>query len=115
MKLGAGGALAAGLAAAIGASACCVLPLVLVSIGIGGAWISTLTALEPVRPLFILATAACFVVAYRRLYRPPASSPGEICPVSPLQRRQRALFWTALAMAVPLVSLSLVCGALLLR
>lgn len=40
------------LMAAIGASVCCVAPLVLLSLGIGGAWVSTLTAMEPVRPFF---------------------------------------------------------------
>ena len=32
--------------AAIGASVCCVVPLVLVLLGISGAWIGTLTALD---------------------------------------------------------------------
>ena len=36
--------------AAVGASLCCVAPLVLVSLGLGGAWLSTLTQLEPYRP-----------------------------------------------------------------
>lgn len=44
--------------AAIGASLCCVAPLVLLSIGVGGAWVSSLTALEPYRPIFIIATLA---------------------------------------------------------
>jgi mercuric ion transport protein len=42
-------------AAAIGASLCCVVPLVLVSLGISGAWLASLTALEPYRPLFAMA------------------------------------------------------------
>ncbi|MDD5412690.1 MAG: mercuric transporter MerT family protein, partial [Methylobacter sp.] len=36
--------------AAIGASVCCVGPLLLVSFGIGGAWMSALTSMETVRP-----------------------------------------------------------------
>src|ERR1700746_2162387 len=43
-----------GVLAGIGASACCVGPLLLLSMGIGGAWIAHLTALEPYRPLFIV-------------------------------------------------------------
>ena len=39
--------LVAGALAAIGASVCCVVPLVLLMMGIGGAWIASLTALEP--------------------------------------------------------------------
>lgn len=47
------GTLIAGALAAVGASVCCVAPLVLLALGIGGAWISNLTALEPLRPVFI--------------------------------------------------------------
>ena len=39
-----------GLAAAIGASACCAGPLVLLLWGISGSWISHLTLLDPYRP-----------------------------------------------------------------
>jgi mercuric ion transport protein len=34
--------------AAVGASICCVGPFVLLMLGVGGAWIGNLTALEPV-------------------------------------------------------------------
>src|SRR3546814_12520375 len=36
--------------AAVGASVCCVVPLALVLLGISGAWIGNLTALDPWRP-----------------------------------------------------------------
>ena len=39
--------------AAVAASACCTIPLLLVTLGVGGAWVGTFTALEPFRPLFI--------------------------------------------------------------
>ena len=42
----ASGSLLAGAAAAVGASACCAGPLLLVLLGIGGAWGSRLVALE---------------------------------------------------------------------
>lgn len=45
-----------GLIGAILASSCCIVPLVLVTIGVSGAWIGTLTALEPYKPLFAGAT-----------------------------------------------------------
>ena len=48
--------LLAGVAAAIGASLCCVALLVLLSLGIGGAWIGNLTVLEPYRPIFVGVT-----------------------------------------------------------
>ncbi|MGV6811757.1 MAG: mercuric transporter MerT family protein [Brevirhabdus sp.] len=44
---------AGGFLAAIGASSCCIIPLLLFSLGISGAWIGTLTALSPLKPIFI--------------------------------------------------------------
>lgn len=66
--------LTAALAAAVTASACCTIPLTLIALGFGGAWIGTLTALEPFRPLFVtLAVGALAYAGYRewRLTRPP--------------------------------------------
>jgi mercuric ion transport protein len=39
--------------AAVGASACCTIPLALVTMGAGGAWVGTFTAMQPYRPYFI--------------------------------------------------------------
>jgi mercuric ion transport protein len=50
------GSLVAGVLSAIGASVCCVGLLVLLTLGIGGAWIANLTALEPLRPWFVALT-----------------------------------------------------------
>ena len=50
MSLNPKAALVAGGVAGIGASLCCVGPLVLVLAGVGGAWVSALSALEPFRP-----------------------------------------------------------------
>ena len=44
----------AGVFTGIGASLCCVAPLLLISLGFGGAWLSTLTLFEPLRPIFIV-------------------------------------------------------------
>jgi mercuric ion transport protein len=51
-----------GIVAALLASACCVLPLVLFPLGIGGAWIRQLTAFAPYQPWF-WGAGAVFVVA----------------------------------------------------
>ena len=76
-QLNAKGSLIAGAAAAIGASLCCVAPLVLLTLGIGGTWIATLTALEPYRPIFIGMTLLFLGLAFRRLYlAPQVCAPG---------------------------------------
>ena len=46
-----------GMVGAILASTCCIAPLVLLTLGISGAWIGNLTALEPYKPIF--AGIAC--------------------------------------------------------
>ena len=45
---------AGGMLGAFLASSCCIVPLVLISLGVSGAWIGQLTALEPYKPLFLL-------------------------------------------------------------
>lgn len=47
-------AMIGGFFAAIGASICCVGPLVLLLLGISGSWISNLAVFEPYRPIFVL-------------------------------------------------------------
>ena len=97
-----------GVIAAITASLCCVGPLVLLSLGISGAWIAQLTALEPVRPIFIGLTLLFFAIAYHRLYRVPLTcEPGRACADPAARTRQRFMFWisavlVALLLAVPL-------------
>jgi mercuric ion transport protein len=86
--------LAAGGLAAVVASICCVGPLVLVMLGASGAWIGSLTALEPYRPLFVAAALVALAVAWRRVYRPAAAcKPGEVCAIPQVRTRYRVLFW----------------------
>jgi mercuric ion transport protein len=96
------GSLVAGALAAIGASVCCVGPLVLLMLGIGGTWVASLTALEPLRPWLIGATILFLGLAYRRLYlQPQICEPGAACAEPTVLRRQRWIFWVvALALFV---------------
>lgn len=41
---------AGGVLGALAAASCCIIPLILFSLGIGGAWIGNLTALAPTSP-----------------------------------------------------------------
>lgn len=95
------GALAAGGAAAILASTCCLGPLVLVAFGIGGAWISNLTALEPYRPFFAGAAVVALLFAYRAIFRPAnACEPGQVCAVPPVKAGYKVVFWIVAALAL---------------
>ena len=60
---------AGGLVGALGASSCCILPFVLFSVGVSGAWIGNLTQLAPYQPFFIAATIACLGYGYWLVYR----------------------------------------------
>lgn len=57
-------AAAGGIAGALLASSCCILPVVLFSLGIGGAWIGHFTRLAPYQPYFIAATLAFIGTGY---------------------------------------------------
>ena len=95
---------ASALAAIVG-SLCCVAPLVLITLGISGAWISQLTALEPYRPIFIGAMLAFLGLAFRQLYIVPARcAPGEVCANPRLQRRQRQIFWVVVVGLAALIA-----------
>lgn len=97
-------ALAAGGIAALLAGACCVVPLVLVSVGLGGAWLANLQLLEPYRPLFVGVALAALGFAGWRIYRPVAEcKPGEVCAVPQVRRRYRAGFWIVAALLLAMV------------
>lgn len=81
----------------VGASACCVLPLLLLATGAGGAWASRLAVLEPYRPLFVALTVALLGFAFYRAYRPArARSCAEqgSCRLAPSRRVGRTALWT---------------------
>jgi mercuric ion transport protein len=91
--------IAAGAASALGASTCCVLPLVLVSMGFGGAWIAQLRALEQFQWVFIGLAVAAFGYAFYRLYlRPARCAPDTACTPA-TRRHQRIAFWATLVTA----------------
>lgn len=103
--LNAKGSLVAGILAAIGASVCCVGPLLLLALGIGGAWIGNLTAFEPYRPLFIGLTLIFLALAFRKLYLvPQACVPGTLCADPQATRRQRLIFWSVAVLLLGLLA-----------
>lgn len=60
-----------GIFGALAASSCCIAPLILFSLGIGGAWIGNLTALAPFKPLFVAGTAALLGYGFYLIYWKP--------------------------------------------
>ena len=98
-------ALAGGVLASIGASACCVGPLLLLSLGIGGAWIGNLSALEPYRPVFIVLVFLFLGLAFRKLYFVPQRCDSEAnCDAERTRSAQRVIFWIVALLLLGLVA-----------
>lgn len=95
------GALLTGGLAAILASTCCLGPLVLITLGVSGAWISNLTLLEPYRPIFIGAAVVALFFAYRRIWREPAAcAPEQVCALPQVNRSYKTLFGIVVALVI---------------
>lgn len=95
------GTLLAGGLAAILASTCCLGPLVLVTLGVSGAWIGNLTILEPYRPIFIGVALVALYFAWRRIFRPVQEcEPGEVCAVPQIRVTYKIIFWVVAALVL---------------
>lgn len=87
------GALLVGGVTAFLASTCCLGPLVLLMLGFSGAWIGSLTVLEPYRPIFIGVALVALFFAWRRIWRPAvACAPGAVCAVPQIRHTYKLLF-----------------------
>lgn len=107
-KLDANRSLIVVVLASLGASICCVGPLVLLLLGVGGAWIGNLTALEPYRPVFIGVTFIFLAVAFRKIYLTPQEcAPDALCASPQTQRRQRWMFWIVAGLVLTLLTVPL--------
>ncbi|MBN9092118.1 MULTISPECIES: mercuric transporter MerT family protein [Pandoraea] len=93
-RLSGKGSLIAGVLSAVGASVCCVGPLVLLALGVGGTWIGNLAAMAPYRPFFIGLTLLFLGLAFRKLYGvPQVCAPDMPCANLRPIHRQRRVFW----------------------
>ncbi len=90
--------------AAVAGSICCVAPLVLLLLGISGAWIGYLTAMQPYSPIFIGVALVFVGLAFRKLYLvPPACAPDGTCITPRGLRNQRIAFWAVTVVAAALL------------
>jgi mercuric ion transport protein len=98
----AGLAAAGGILAALGAASCCVVPFALFMLGIGGAWISNLTALHPYQPIFGAATVGSLGYGFYLVYRKPkvACAEGSYCAKPNSHRIAKIGLWAATVMVI---------------
>lgn len=88
-----------GIVGALLASACCVLPFVLFSLGIGGAWMGQLTALAPYQPWFWTAGAVFVAAGLVSVWRGRrACRVNGSCGPSGAQRIAHLALWLAAAL-----------------
>lgn len=93
------------LIAGVGASLCC-LPILFLLAGAGGAWMATLTAMEPYRPYFMGLTVVFLGLAIRKLYFVPRTCAiGEGREMPRTLRHQRALLWVITVAVLLLVGI----------
>ena len=97
-RLAAGG----GILAALGAASCCVVPFALFMLGVSGAWIGNLTALEPYQPVFAATAAVCLGYGFYLVYRRPknACAEGSYCASPSSSRLAKIGLWTALVLVL---------------
>jgi mercuric ion transport protein len=95
-------ATAGGIVGALGIASCCLLPLILLSLGLGGAWVGRLTALAPFKPLFIVLAVALLGYGHYLVYfaSKKACIDGNTCPTPRTTRRMKVVLWAATALAI---------------
>jgi len=106
---------AGGVLGALASSSCCILPVVLFSLGASGAWLGNLNALSPYQPIFVTITlgflASGFWLAYRR---PKAACDGSVACEQPRSRGiVKAALWSATLLVVAALTFPYVAPALL--
>jgi len=72
-------AVAGGVMGAVAASTCCMLPLLLFTVGASGSWIGTLVRLAPYQPYFIAVAIAYLGCGYWLLRRSSSQKCAAAC------------------------------------
>lgn len=106
---------AGGIIGALAASSCCIVPLVLFSLGIGGAWIGNLTALAPYKPLFVTGTAGLLGYGFYLVHWKPrrACADGTACARPVPNRIVQIALWLATALVAAAFAFDYVAPVLL--
>ena len=91
-----------GLLAALAAASCCVAPFALFLLGISGAWISNLTALEPYQPIFAAIAFGFLGYGFYLVYRKPrvACAEGSYCAEPTSKRTAKIGLWSAAILVI---------------
>ncbi len=95
-----------GIIAGIGASACCLLPLLLTMAGISGAWMANLRAMTIFKPYFIAMSVIALGYGFYQVYwkSPKDCAQGQAC-ARPLPNRMVKLgLWSGAVIILSVLS-----------
>lgn len=85
----------------IGITSCCIVPLLLLSLGVSGAWMGSFAALTPFKPLFIIVTAALLAYGHYLVYFAPKKlCEADVCPPPGTKRSMKLVLWGATVLAL---------------
>jgi len=101
---------AGGLIGAILASSCCIAPLLLLTLGVSGAWMGNLTGLAPYQGYFIAATLVFLGAGYWYVYFKPkkACEDDSYCASPQSDRVIKVALWVATVLVVLALSVNLI-------
>ena len=88
---------------ALAMSSCCIVPLVLFSLGVTGAWLGGLTALYPYKWFFFVPTAGFLAAGFYVVYRKPQASgcaPEASCATPLADRVTKIVLWSSTVLAL---------------
>ena len=88
---------------ALAMSSCCVVPVVLVSLGVTSVWIGNLSALYPYRWIFFVLTSGFLAAGFYVVYRKPQASgctPEASCAAPLADRMTKIVLWSSTVLAL---------------
>ncbi len=101
---------------ALAVSSCCIVPLVLFSLGMTGAWIVGLTALYPYKWYFFVPAAGFIAGGFYKVYRKPDASAcaADSACASPISDRvNKIALWSSTALVLAALAFPYAAPALL--
>ncbi len=101
---------AGGLIGALLASTCCIAPLVLLTLGVSGAWMGNLTALAPYQGYFITASLLFLAAGYWYVYFKPrrACAEGSYCASARSDRFIKLVLWVSTLLIILSLAVNLI-------
>ncbi len=95
-------AAAGGVIGAVLASSCCIGPLVLLTLGVSGAWIGSLTAMKAYQPVFVAAAIAFLAFGFWQVNGKSRQTyaEGSDCASTTTDRVVKTALWIATGLVV---------------